>query len=486
VVREALAAYHKPVMGRIRLFPQVKPLLALLSRRGIKTALITSGNTARQKRKVQKLGLSNKIDFIVYHDVKKHSSKKNDFQAALKRLKVHPSEVVCVGDRVHSEIRTGNELGMTTVRLLHGRYSRLRPVTKLEIPDFEVSSLSKVGEIVEIVDKRGPNGRLQPKIVVIGGGSGMANLLLGLKSYTKNLTAIITATDMGRSSGRIRTDFDTPAPGDIRNCLVALSSHEETLKNLFQHRFTKGELAGHSFGNLFLVALYEVMGNFEKAVFEAGRILAISGKVLPATITNTQVCARLEDGSVLGTEDAITARDQPAHLRSPIAEVFLRPKNAKAPLEAVSAILQADLIVIGPGQLYNSILSNVLVPDIKNALSRTKAPKVYICNIMTQQGQTDGYTASRHIATLQRYLPSARIEYALINTAVPPRKNLRPYEKEHAFLVAPDEDAILATGVTPIYADLLQTDTAKKFAFNRREYLRHDPDKVAKELLKLL
>ncbi|MDO8624555.1 MAG: uridine diphosphate-N-acetylglucosamine-binding protein YvcK, partial [Candidatus Diapherotrites archaeon] len=485
-VQKAMTAYNTPVIGRIRLFGGVRQLLAHLAKKGIKTAVITSGNVSRQKQKVKKLGLVRLVDHIQYHDVDREGTKQHDFETVLKKFDLQPNEVICVGDRVHSEIKTGNKLGMTTVRLLHGRYARLKPATKLEIPDYEITSLSKLSEIIELLQKQGVNGRLQPRIVLIGGGSGMANLLLGLKNYTKNLTAIITATDSGRSSGRIRKDFDTPAPGDIRNCLVALSNHEETLKDLFQYRFTKGELAGHSFGNIFLIALNEITGNFEKAIFEAGRILSITGKVLPATITNTQVCARLQNGQVLESEDAITSRDKLAHNRSPIVEVFLKPKNPVAPLEAIAAIQQADLVIIGPGQFYNSILSNLLVPDIRRALARTAAKKVYICNIMTQQGQTDGYTASRHIATIQRYLPKTHLDYVLLNTRMPPKKNLVPYGKEHAHLVLLDKTDILETGVTPIYADLLQKDTKKKFAFNRREYLRHDSDKVAKQLLKLL
>ncbi len=487
IQKAGLKAYNQPIIGKIALFPGVKSLLLHLKRQGIRTAVITSGNIPRQKRKIQKLGLSRLVDHIEYHDVEKESSKQTQFEKVLKKLGVVSSEVMVVGDRVHSEIRVGNALGMITVRLMHGRYSQLKPATKLEVPDFEIQSMVRLPEILSLIDKRYlNNASISPSIVLIGGGSGMANLLLGLKNYTKNITAIITVTDTGRSSGRIRKDFDVVAPGDIRNCLVALSNHEELLKNLFQYRFENGELKGHSFGNLFLATLYKLTGNFEKAVFEAGRILAITGKVLPATITNAHICARLADGTELHGEDTITGREEPVYKRSPIVEVFLEPQNAKASLEAIHAISNADLIVIGPGQLYNSVVSNLLVPDIRRAIQKSNAKKIYICNIMTQQGQTDKYTASDHIRQIQRYIGPTTLDFALVNTEIPPKGHLKEYEKEHAFMVAADKPDIELTGIKPIYEHLLQKDTKKKLAFNRREYLRHDPDKVGKALLELL
>jgi len=482
----ALKAYNQPILGRIKPLQNAVRVLKLLRKRGIQTAIVTSGNIARQKQKIKKLRLSPLVDSIEYHDIEKESSKKKHFESILKKFRLNPADVLCVGDRVHSEIKAGNALGMTTVRFLHGRYACLKPATKLEVPDFEITSLSKIPSIIRMLDKqRANNLSPNPRIVVIGGGSGMANLLLGLKNYTKNLTAIITVTDTGRSSGRLRKDFNVLAPGDVRNCLVALSSHEEILKNLFQYRFTEGELSGHSFGNLFLVALYKLTGNFEKAIFEAGKILGITGQVLPATITNTHICARLSNGKVLVGEDAITARNTRVHQRAPIVEVFLKPKNAKAPLEAVNAIARADLVVIGPGQLYNSVIANLLVPDIRKALSKTSALKVYICNIMTQQGQTDHYTAADHTARIQGYL-NTLLDFVLVNRRVPPRKHLRDYEKEHAYMVKADLPRIRELGVEPIVSDLLSRDTGKKFAFDRREYLRHDPDKLARALLDLL
>jgi uncharacterized cofD-like protein len=292
-------------------------------------------------------------------------------------------------------------------------------------------------------------------------------------------------TETGKSSGILRKEQGMLAPGDIRNCLVALSNQEELLKKLFQYRFKNGSLDGHSFGNLFIAALSALSGSFEKAVQEAGHILAIQGKVIPATLTDTNIGVELEDGTIVLGEDAIVARNQPVHQRSPIRKAFLKPFTAKATPEALQEIRNADLIIIGPGCLYTSLVSNLLVKGIAGAIRKSKAKKVYVCNIMTQQGQTDGYSASKHIQVVARYLGFFP-DYCLVNSRKPLSKNLQAYEKEHAFMVRLDSDQINRLPTKAIYCDLLQKNTRKKKVLGRREYLRHDAQKVAEAVIRLI
>ncbi len=249
-----------------------------------------------------------------------------------------------------------------------------------------------------------------PRIVTIGGGTGMSVLLRGLKEHTDNVSAIVTVGDDGGSSGRLRENFGVLPPGDFRNCLIALSDDETLVRDLFQYRFDRGEgLEGHSFGNLFIAAMTDITGNFEVALQESSRVLAVHGRVLPATNESLHLSAKLFDGAVVDGESNIGSNG------GVIQELMIRPHNAAAVPAAIDAILEAELIVIGPGSLYTSILPNLLVKGIADAVSDTKAQKLYICNVATEQGETIGYSVADHVAALQKHSGHEIVDYVIAN-----------------------------------------------------------------------
>ena len=253
-----------------------------------------------------------------------------------------------------------------------------------------------------------------PKVVVIGGGTGLSVALRGLKAHTSNLTAIVTVADDGGSSGRLRRDLGVLPPGDFRNCLVALADVEPLMENLFQYRFNHGsELEGHSFGNLFIVAMSEVAGNFERALEESSRVLAVRGQVLPSTLADVTLCAETDDAVTVQGESSITAAGHR------IRRVFLDPDPEAYPA-AVKAIMEAELIVVGPGSLYTSVLPNLVVDDIGKALVDSPALKIYVCNVATQPGETDGYGIDDHIDALLSHLGGHHnpFDYVLANSRI--------------------------------------------------------------------
>lgn len=243
-----------------------------------------------------------------------------------------------------------------------------------------------------------------PRVVAVGGGTGLSTLLRGIKEHTPHITAIVTVADDGGSSGRLRRELGVLPPGDFRNCIAALADDEALITQLFQYRFGQGTgLDGHSFGNLFITALAAVTGSFERAVAEACRVLAISGRILPSTLDNVTLVADLQRAAPSGLlrvqgESSIPKAGQP------IDRVFLRPENARAYPEAVRAILNADLIVAGPGSLFTSILPNLLVEGIRQAVATSRALKLYVCNVATQPGETDGFDVGEHVSVLQRHV----------------------------------------------------------------------------------
>ncbi len=256
-----------------------------------------------------------------------------------------------------------------------------------------------------------------PKIVAIGGGTGLATLLRGLKEYTGNLTAIVTVADDGGSSGVLRRELGVLPPGDVRNCIAALADAEPLVTKLFQYRFEDGAgLAGHSFGNLFIVAMSAVTGNFEDAVRQTSRVLAVRGQIIPSTLEDVTLCARTDDARTIRGESAIgpEVSGDNGHV-SRISEVYLQPHNPPAHPEAVRAILEADLIVLGPGSLYTSVLPNLLVQGIKRSLLAAPAPKVYVCNVATQRGETDGFSVADHVAAIEDHVGKGVVNYVLAN-----------------------------------------------------------------------
>ncbi len=311
-------------------------------------------------------------------------------------------------------------------------------------------------------------------IVVIGGGTGVFTVLSGLKKYPYELTAILTMADNGGSSGVLREEFGILPPGDIRRALVALSPSSSVLAKLFTYRFKDGEgLKGHSFGNLFLTALERITGDFSKAISEAAKILSIKGKILPVTLDKTRLFAKLENNYLVVGETNI---DIPKHdPRLSIKEIFLNPP-AKANKEAIKAIKEADFIIIGPGDLYSSILPNFLVKGIKEAIVKSKAKKIYVLNIMTKNGETNNFKASDFVKILEKYLGKGVIDYILVNSSKPKARYLNKYLKEKAQVVIFDKKNFRGSKYKVIIAPLLRNSPL----------LRHDPEKLAKAIDKIV
>ncbi|TWT00098.1 YvcK family protein [Planomicrobium sp. CPCC 101079] len=306
------------------------------------------------------------------------------------------------------------------------------------------------------------------RIVIIGGGTGLSTLLRGLKKFPLDLTAIVTVADDGGSSGRLRDDLDIPPPGDIRNVMAALSDAEPLVAEMFQHRF-KGslDLGGHSLGNLMLAALTEITGDFSLAVREMSRVLNVNGTVLPAANQLVTLYAELEDGSMVKGESKI-----PAYLQK-IKRVYLEPHDVKTLPDTIAAIRNADIIVVGPGSLYTSILPNLLVKDIKKAVIASKAKKIYICNLMTQAGETYRYTAADHVRALYDHVEEGFLDAILLDKVEIPQNIAERYKKERAWPVEYDEERLRQMGLR-----IFKEDIANILG----EAVRHEPLKVAEWL----
>lgn len=319
--------------------------------------------------------------------------------------------------------------------------------------------------------KNGINERgREPEIVVIGGGTGLATLLRGLKRLTGAITAIVTVADDGGSSGRLRRELEIQPPGDIRNCLAALSADESLLGNLFQYRFEDGPLSGHSFGNLFLAALTKVTGDFEEAVRLSSTILAIKGKVLPATPETVSLRAQLDDGRRVNGQSAI------ASSRRSCRHVWLDPEAARATEAALEAIRAADIIVLGPGSLFTSIIPNLLIEDIAMAISATASRKVFVCNVMTQPGETLEFTAADHLEALLAHSRPGLVDTIIINDVSPPEDVVRHYLATGAGPVLIDERRLRQMGVEVVAADVCSAG----------DYFRHDSERLAAAIMSLI
>ncbi len=313
-----------------------------------------------------------------------------------------------------------------------------------------------------------------PRVVAIGGGTGLSTLLRGLKEHTSNLTAIATVADDGGSSGRLREDMGVPAPGDIRNCLVALADSEPLMTELFQYRFNgqAGALTGHSFGNLLIAALTEITGDFEQAVRETSRVLAIRGRVLPPTLDNVTLCAKMKDGQVVRGESSITAAG------GEIEYVYLDPPDPRGLDEVARAIAEADLIVIGPGSTFTSVIPNFLVPSVNRAVAESEAVRVFVCNIMTQPGETTGFSAADHVRAIERHAGEIPFDYVLLNSAPVDASVLRRYRSTGAQMVEPDYTEVARLGVIPVRAELA--------TLSPDGWVRHDAAEVSRRLMELL
>lgn len=345
------------------------------------------------------------------------------------------------------------------------------------------------------------DGAAELRVVAMGGGTGLSTLLRGLKRYVpmrdrrkrarsgepsenppmihldsrwviRELSAVVTVTDDGGSSGRLREDFKMLPPGDVRNCMVALSEDEHLLSKLFRYRFDQGELEGHSFGNLFVAALSQVTGDFAQAVQMSSQILAIRGKIYPATNANVTLAAQMDDGSLVRGETNITASKQR------IVELMLEPATVDPLPETLDAIANADLITLGPGSLYTSLIPNLLVRGVPEALAASKATKVFVCNLMTQANESLGLSASQHIEKILQHTGSVKgplFDYALINTAPISALRLDQYAREGQEPIEADLERVRALGVEPLTGNFV----------HEGDVLRHDYDQVAERLLGL-
>lgn len=314
----------------------------------------------------------------------------------------------------------------------------------------------------------------EPGIVVIGGGTGLSVLLKGLKQYTHNLTALVTVSDDGGSSGLLRSELGVLPPGDIRNCLVALAEKESLMNQVFQYRFHNGDsIAPHSLGNLLLVAMSEITGDFVTAIQEMSRILAVRGRVIPSTLEPVQLKARMSDGREISGETAIR------RYGGRIVELALEPACCRPLPDSIRAIHEADAIVLGPGSLYTSIVPHLLVEGMTEAIARSSAVKIYVNNVMTEKGETDHFSAFQHLQTVMNYLKYPVIDYMLVNSMPVDRERLERYEEEDAEPVLCDiRDVrdVETGGVKVVARDFLSRD----------QVAWHDPDKLALAILDVL
>lgn len=308
-------------------------------------------------------------------------------------------------------------------------------------------------------------------IVALGGGTGLATLLRGLKHYSSNLSAVVTVFDDGGSSGRLRRELGILPPGDIRHCLVALAEAEPLMTQLFEYRFKGGALDGHAFGNLFIASLAGVTGDLELAVKETSKVLNIRGRVLPATGHDVVLAAEFDDGRTIEGESNITGA------RGRITRVFLRSGDVYPLPEVLEAIADADLITIGPGSLYTSVIPNLLVNGISDSIREAQVPCVYICNVMTQPGETDGYTAADHVRAIHAHAGPGLFSHVLVNTRMPQsRALLDRYAGQGSQPVDPTMAELEGMGLTPVGFPMI----------SEHELLRHDPLRLAAAVFQVM
>ena len=336
--------------------------------------------------------------------------------------------------------------------------------TNLSIMDIDEDKNNDV--LLENLYKRRKLNR-GPRIVAVGGGTGLSMLLSGAKNITNNLTAIVSVGDDGGSSGRLREEMGILPPGDIRHCITALADDEDLVNKLFKYRFKNGEgLEGHSFGNLFLTALYDITGDMVSAVRASSRVLSIRGRVLPATLDDMKLVAEMEDGRIVHGESTIPE----AHGR--IKRLFTEPANCKALEDVIQAIRNAELIILGPGSLYTSVIPNLLVKQISEEIIKSKARKIYVCNIMTQPGETDNYTVSDHLKALIQHSGSNKIVDAVLVNDYLPEKLADIYQKSGSYPVKLDTQEVKKLGIKIVAKKLIQD--------SKEGLVRHSSNRVAR------
>ncbi len=332
---------------------------------------------------------------------------------------------------------------------------------------FEVIYPGKSKELIDIIYEKRFLSK-GPKIVAIGGGTGLSSILEGLKEYTSNITAIVTVADEGGSSGRIREEFDILPPGDIRNCLVSLAEAPQLMRDLFQYRFKVGEgIKGHSFGNLFITAMTKITGSFKDAVKESSIVLAIRGKVVPSSLDKIRLQAQYSDGTAKVGEDKIPEEEKS------IKKINLIPHDAKSNPEAIEAIREAEIIIFGPGSLFTSVIPNLLIDKISDEIAKRNIMKLYICNVMTQHGETDSFTAYDHLGMIVSHTKRDTVNCCLVNSGRLKHALLVKYAQEKSFPVIFDREKFKEIGM-----DVFEADVVSKV-----NYLRHDSYKTAKAVI---
>lgn len=317
-----------------------------------------------------------------------------------------------------------------------------------------------------------------PKVVAIGGGTGLSVLLRGLKNFTSNITAIVTVADDGGGSGILREDLGMLPPGDIRNCILALADTEPIMEQLLQYRFKEGSLKGQSFGNLLIAAMNGISNNFEEAIQKINDVLAVTGQVLPVTTEDVTLYAKLRNGKVVKGESQIPIKVK--ELESRIDQVFIKPDRVKPLAESIEAIYEADVIILGPGSLYTSVIPNLLVPDIAEALKKSSAVKIYVSNVMTQPGETDGYGVWTHIEAMIAHLKYQVIDYVFVNDEAIPEEVLDRYVKDGAqpiSITQEDRSQLYKNGIQVIEGSFIDI---------KKQYIRHDANRLSELIMKLI
>lgn len=347
--------------------------------------------------------------------------------------------------------------------LVYGTRKVVHSVVSSLLPDSSGSLMEKI-----FVQRKLTRG---PSITVVGGGTGLSTMLRGMKYITNNCTAVVTSGDDGGSSGRLRKELGIIPPGDLRNCMIALADQEPLMERLMQYRF-KGDtpLAGHCFGNLFIAAMAEAEGGMEAGLKATSQILKVRGRVVPSTLADIQLQAEMTDGTVVTGESKISEAGK--H----ISRLKMLPEDAPAAKDAVDAILKADVLIFGPGSLYTSVIPNLIVPGIRKAILKSNAIKIYICNVMTQPGETDGYGAYEHVRALIDHVGAQFLDYVVVNNERISSAQLASYKEQGANPVRADIRKINNLGITVVPASLI----------SKKDLVRHDPVKLSRILISLI
>lgn len=534
LVHELEHVYNAENVEAITPYPDARQTLRELRNAGYRLFLITLGRSQRQQNKIDRLGIAPYFDRIINEGPPAHDYWLNEL---CQTTHFTPEEMVVVGDRTHDEIRAGNRLGFTTVWLRRGRFAEEEPAVG-ERPHYEIRYLAQLSTLLHLSRMGKSPDRF--RVAVIGGGTGLPTVLRGVKPYTKSPTAVVAVTDTGASSGRIRWNLGVQPPGDIRNALTALADPDRVSQGLyrvFHHRFPNSEQESGIFkndhiGNFLVAALTQQLGDFNAAIQTASEMLHVNGTILPSCLSNVDICAELEDGTHRYTEWMVRKPGKP-----PLKRAYLVANNAmlselnrkngsiyslideatgqvevhahtgrktnlpqnqvQAPAQAVQAIQDADVVIIGPGSLYTSVITNLLVPDIQNALlNRDDGKTIYVCNIVTQPGQADDFVASDHLRAILNHFPEDQryraIDHMLVQDprvfqtpkSRPWRPLLRQYQKDGKVLVQADTNTLDAL-IPWTRADFVEEFHPDVMSRGMGDFISHDSAKVADAICRI-